>query len=59
VGDLFDAPPVELPPRYNIAPTQSVLACRLDAATGIRSLLSLRWGLVPSLPPSQGLQEVV
>jgi putative SOS response-associated peptidase YedK len=48
VAGLFDALPVEWPPRYNIAPTQPVLACRLDAATGTRSLLPLRWGLVPS-----------
>jgi putative SOS response-associated peptidase YedK len=48
VGDLFDAPPVEWPPRYNVAPTQPVLACRLDLATGTRSLAPLRWGLVPS-----------
>jgi len=48
VGDLFDVLPVELPPRYNIAPTQSVLACRADPTSGARELLALRWGLVPS-----------
>jgi putative SOS response-associated peptidase YedK len=47
VAGLFDAPAVEWPPRYNIAPTQQVLACRLDPATGARSLVPLRWGLVP------------
>jgi putative SOS response-associated peptidase YedK len=47
IGDLFDAAPVEWPPRYNFAPTQPALACRLDA-TGARSLVPLRWGLVPS-----------
>ena len=48
VGDLFGAPAVEWPPRYNIAPTQTVLACRLNAATAARELAPLRWGLVPS-----------
>jgi hypothetical protein len=37
----------ELPLRYNIAPTQSVAAVRLDG-TGERELVLLRWGLVPS-----------
>src|SRR5262245_39685270 len=48
VGDLFDVAPVEWLPRYNVAPTQTVLACRLDPATSLRSLVPLRWGLVPS-----------
>ncbi len=36
----------ELPPRYNIAPTQNIAAVR-DAGAG-RELAPLRWGLVPS-----------
>ena len=36
----------ELPPRYNIAPTQNVLAMRLDE-DGKRCLSALRWGLIP------------
>lgn len=40
--------PDELRPRYNVAPTQSVPVVRLDPATGARSLVMLRWGLVPS-----------
>jgi putative SOS response-associated peptidase YedK len=35
----------ELPPRYNIAPTQSVPAVRL--AGGERRMELLRWGLIP------------
>jgi putative SOS response-associated peptidase YedK len=35
------------PPRYNIAPTQDVLAVRFNPGTGERSLDALRWGLVP------------
>lgn len=37
----------ELVPRYNIAPTQQVLACR-QTADGSREGVSLRWGLIPS-----------
>jgi putative SOS response-associated peptidase YedK len=48
VADLFDVPAVEWPPRYNIAPTQPVLACRLNVATQARELVPLRWGLIPS-----------
>jgi putative SOS response-associated peptidase YedK len=41
----LDAVP-DLPPRYNIAPTQPVAAVR--AGAGGRELVLLRWGLVPS-----------
>jgi putative SOS response-associated peptidase YedK len=34
-------------PRYNLAPTQDVLAVR-QAADGVRELVALRWGLVPA-----------
>jgi putative SOS response-associated peptidase YedK len=34
--------------RYNIAPTQDVLAVRADAADGRRTASMLRWGLIPS-----------
>ena len=36
----------ELFPRYNVAPTQPVLAVRL--ANGRREAATLRWGLIPS-----------
>ena len=36
------------PARFNIAPTDPVLAVRFNAKTGERSLDALRWGLVPS-----------
>ena len=35
-----------LKPRYNIAPTQDVLAVRLDN-DGDQQLAELRWGLIP------------
>jgi putative SOS response-associated peptidase YedK len=35
------------PARYNIAPTDSVLAVRFNRKSGERSLDTLRWGLVP------------
>jgi putative SOS response-associated peptidase YedK len=45
---LFGVPrPVELVPRYNIAPTQWVAAVRAGGA-GARTLVMLRWGLLPS-----------
>lgn len=37
---------INLAPRYNIAPTQEVLAVRLNPA-GEREAVNLRWGLVP------------
>jgi putative SOS response-associated peptidase YedK len=52
VADLFGtAAPADQPPRYNIAPTQPVLACRLDPHRHARELVRLRWGLVPMLQP--------
>ena len=35
------------PARFNIAPTDPVLAVRFNAKTGERSLDALRWGLIP------------
>ncbi len=35
-------------PRFNIAPSQSVLAIRNDPEGGRRELATLRWGLIPS-----------
>jgi putative SOS response-associated peptidase YedK len=43
---LGAAPPEDLAPRYNIAPTQPVLVLR--AGDGARELGRMRWGLVPS-----------
>ena len=41
------APPINVQPRYNGAPTQDFVVCRLDD-TGNRTAAKLRWGLVPS-----------
>lgn len=38
----------ELTPRYNIAPTQQILAARLNEQNKERELATLHWGLVPS-----------
>ena len=43
---LTGAAALNVQPRYNGAPTQDFVACRLDA-TGNRSAAKLRWGLVP------------
>src|SRR5262245_17379653 len=42
---LFDVPEVE--PRYNVAPTQAILAVRRPADRDRPELVALRWGLVP------------
>lgn len=50
VARLFQADEpgdVDLPPRYNIAPTQPVLVVRPKVRNGGRELAVLRWGLVP------------
>jgi len=44
--------PPEWGPRYNIAPTQGVLAVRL--AGGVRSASLMRWGLVPPWATGNG-----
>ena len=38
----------DLPISYNIAPSQDVLAVRYDSEKSARSLVALRWGLIPS-----------
>lgn len=48
VAELFElAEAVSLPPRYNIAPTQTVPAIVQSAAQPERRLQMLRWGLIP------------
>ena len=47
-------------PRYNIAPSQAVLAVRWDAREPVRRLSTMRWGLVPSWArdPSIGYKTI-
>ncbi len=48
LAELFDVEAVpELDARYNIAPSQPVLAARIGASSR-REVISLRWGLIPS-----------
>jgi putative SOS response-associated peptidase YedK len=49
LSKTFDAP-VDgvLAPRYNIAPTQSVLVLRVPRGSDRREFASARWGLIPS-----------
>ena len=58
LGNLYDAAqpalPLDLPPRYNGAPTQDFAACRLDES-GRRVIVRLRWGLVPSWAKDAGI----
>ena len=47
---LFKAerlPASNLPPRYNVAPTDKVPIIRVDPRDGVRELVMARWGLVP------------
>ena len=45
-------------PRYNVAPSQPIAAIRIDPDTATRTLVMLRWGLIPSWAkdPKIGLQ---
>ena len=43
---LLDAPPDNLRPRWNGAPTQDFAVCRLGQ-DGARHIARLRWGLIP------------
>jgi putative SOS response-associated peptidase YedK len=45
----------ELEPRYNIAPSQPVLAVRIDSAGSEREGVLLRWGLIPSWAKEPGI----
>jgi putative SOS response-associated peptidase YedK len=40
-------PPAEMPPRYNVAPTQVIAVVGLKPDGVRRGLARLRWGLVP------------
>ncbi len=45
----------EFDPRYNIAPSQPVLAVRTDADGGQREGVMLKWGLIPSWAKEPGI----
>src|SRR4051812_39841294 len=48
VADLFDLPAVpDLPPRYNIAPSQPIRVVGVKADGQTRGLVTMLWGLVP------------
>ena len=49
IAQQFDVADLPLfKPRYNIAPSQLVMAIRIEPDTTTRRLVPLRWGLVPS-----------
>ena len=58
IHDLYEVAqsglPMELPLRYNGAPTQEFAACRLGEGGG-RVVTGLRWGLVPSWAKDAGI----
>ena len=41
----------DLEPRYNIAPTQTIVAVRRGSGKNV--LMKVRWGLIPRGPPSR------
>ena len=45
----------ELPPRYNVAPTQWVPAVRLAPEARGRELTALKWGLIPPWVDKPGI----
>lgn len=47
--------PLELPQRFNVAPTQDVAVVRLDPQSGRRRLDMLHWGLIPSWADDPGI----
>jgi putative SOS response-associated peptidase YedK len=49
IAQQFDITALPLfTPRYNIAPSQPIAAIRIDPDTATRTLVMLRWGLIPS-----------
>ena len=49
MATLFDVTePIDLPLRFNIAPTQSVAVVRCRENTAARELAMLHWGLIPA-----------
>jgi putative SOS response-associated peptidase YedK len=48
LAESFGLPEIpDLPPRYNIAPTQPVAVVRAEPGAGGRELALVRWGLIP------------
>lgn len=48
--------PVELPPNYNVAPTQQVLVAR--ERDGQREGVAMRWGLIPSWAKDKKMSQI-
>jgi putative SOS response-associated peptidase YedK len=56
VAQIFDLPDWrEMPPRYNIAPSQNVPAIIRDREAAAREMRSMRWGLIPSWATDPGI----
>jgi putative SOS response-associated peptidase YedK len=60
LGSLFQVRTVaELPARYNIAPTQPILAVRQSEEDQGLELVALRWGLIPSWAKEPGAMPLL
>jgi putative SOS response-associated peptidase YedK len=48
IAEVFGVdPPLDFPPRYNVAPGDVVPIVRLDREKSHRELATVRWGLIP------------
>src|SRR6266404_6195255 len=56
LAESFDAyGEVEVSSRFNIAPSPPVIAIRQDPSKPIRTLSTMRWGLIPSWAEDLGM----
>lgn len=47
-ASLFDVEPLDVGPRYNIAPTNDIVVIRNSAEPGVDEAVMVRWGLIPA-----------
>ena len=56
LAEIFELSEVpDLPPRYNIAPSEPVATVRLTAGHAPREMVLLRWGLIPHWAKDPGV----
>ena len=56
LAEIFELSEVpDLPPRYNIAPSEPVATVRLPSGNAPRELVLLRWGLIPHWAKDPGV----
>src|SRR3712207_2399 len=56
LAEIFELSEVpDLPPRYNVAPSEPVATVRLTAGNAPREMVLLRWGLIPHWAKDPGV----